>query len=144
LAFRSRCARAATCRGPGDKERLVFTLISIDRERSIVDVLQHPIGPHRLSADAEGLTLTTEETIARTRRSGVDRIEEAPDPAFIYVGALNAHVLPETGRRRGQSARFHRYDPAFPRQRGPAPFDTGITPMPPSNRAMKSVVCALT
>ena len=53
------------------------------------------LGPHRLSADAEGLSVATNVTEARTRWSGVERIEEAPGLAIVYVGSLNAYTVPE-------------------------------------------------
>jgi hypothetical protein len=53
------------------------------------------LGRYRASADADGLTVATAVTDARTRWSGVDRIEEAPGLAFIYVGSMNAYTVPE-------------------------------------------------
>jgi hypothetical protein len=53
------------------------------------------LGKHRLSADAQGLRVATDVTDSRTRWSGVDRIEEAPGLAFIYVGSMNAYTVPE-------------------------------------------------
>lgn len=53
------------------------------------------LGLHRLSANASGLTVRTDVTDASTAWSGVERIEETPGMAFIYLGALNAYPIPE-------------------------------------------------
>jgi hypothetical protein len=64
------------------------------------------LGLHRLSANADGLTVRTEVTEASTLWSGVERIEETPDMALIYVGSLNAYTIPKARVLEGDCREF--------------------------------------
>ena len=58
-------------------------------------------GPHRLVADDTGLRETSAEREVATSWSAVDRIDETADHAYIFIGPVQAFVIP---KRIGEAA----------------------------------------
>lgn len=52
------------------------------------------LGTHTLTLDAAGVLEKTDVGESRTLWSGIDRVEDDADYAFIYTSAAAAHVVP--------------------------------------------------
>ena len=63
----------------------------LNREGSNLGIL----GEHELRLDEKGLTEITSVNESRYTYSGLSRIEETSDYAFIYISTLQAHVVPK-------------------------------------------------
>lgn len=64
------------------------------------------LGPHTLRITPEGLVEASDSGESTTYWSGIERIEEVPGYAFVYIGAMLAHVIPEAHVTEGDFRAF--------------------------------------
>lgn len=64
------------------------------------------LGPHTLRITTEGFVETSDSGESTTYWGGIERIEESPGYAFVYIGAMLAHVIPEARVTEGDFRAF--------------------------------------
>jgi hypothetical protein len=65
------------------------------------------LGNHILAIDSEGVLEISDVGESRTMWSGIEKIEENDQYVFIYVGALQAHIIPKRAfMSENEAARF--------------------------------------
>lgn len=64
------------------------------------------LGRQILDLDNDGLVIRSESGEEHTNWSAVERIETTPDYAFVYIGAISAHVIPRAKVVEGNFAEF--------------------------------------
>jgi hypothetical protein len=99
------------------------------------------LGDHELRLDERGLTEITSVNESRHAYSGISRIEETSDYAFIYISSLQAHVVPKRKILDGDIGSFmsniRKRVPTATRRtrdRDRGPDCSGAPPTPPSMR----------
>ncbi len=69
---------------------------------------QNPLfeGPHVLKLDEAGLVATTPKAEARFALTSVQRVVDTPDYLFVYLGAMQAFIVPRRRVSRGDVTAF--------------------------------------